>query len=445
MTRLSNLSNPDRKVRPIRIMQFGAGNFIRAFVNWMVEELNTKTHFNGDIAVVKPTKDGDYRLLKEQNGLFHVVLKGIRNNQFTTERTLINCIQTIIHPYQDWTTYLRLAENPDLRYIVSNTTESGIRFNRSDGLTDAPPDEFPAKLTIWLLRRFQHFKGRLDKTCIILPLELVPQNGELLKDCILEYASLWKLDRKFTDWIHAQTFCNTLVDRIVSGYSAEAAAELKYEKGIIDDLIVMGESYHSWVIQGPDWVKDELPFEETSLNVRFTHDLDIYRKIKVRLLNGAHTSLVPIGYLKGYRTVYEAISDRNIRSFIKEELFTEIIPTINFPPDELKVFAEDVINRFSNPTLHHKLLDIALNSTSKFVTRLLPTILDYHEKYNHLPPRLLFALAGLIKFYSGNWKNNSIPLKDEPERIEFFDKVWSKHSHSLDLLVAAVLGNEDIK
>lgn len=444
MQQLGNNSIKKRPSYPIRVMQFGGGNFLRAFTDWLIEELNERAGFGGNIAIVKPTAKGDYNALRQQDGLFHVILNGLKDGQLISQKRLIQCVSKIIHSYQEWPAYLQLAENPQLRFVVSNTTESGIRFNPKDRMEDQPPEEFPAKLTLWLYHRFQLFNGDLSKICVFLPLELVEQNGDLLKQCILQYADLWKLGTDFKQWVEAQSFCNTLVDRIVSGYPKNEAEQISKELGVEDQLLVAGEYYHSWIIQGPKHVQEELPFAKTDLNVQFADDLEIYRKIKVRILNGAHTSMVPVAYLSGARTVLEAMQNDQVRSFIEQELYHEILPTLRFPEAELKSFVRDVLDRFSNPTLQHKLADIALNSTSKYVTRLLPSLLDYYDQFGKLPPRITFSLAALIRFYSGAWQGNSIPLRDSVERLDFFKKVWQEYGADLDNLVYQVLKNTDI-
>lgn len=429
MQQVSNKTINRREKYPLKILQFGGGNFLRAFVDWMIERLNQETAFNGDVVVVKPTARGDYQALREQDGVFHVQLNGIVDGQFQSDLHLVSCIQQIIHPYQEWTTYLESAKNPDIQFIISNTTEAGIRFNPADSMKDQPANEFPAKLTQWLYHRFQHFKGSKDATCIFLPLELIPQNGEKLKACILEYATHWQLEKSFHSWMEQQVFCNTLVDRIVSGYPKEQAAEIEHTLGLQDKLLTVGEYYHSWIIQSPTSIQEALPFHETGLNVKFVEDLDLYRKVKVRILNGAHTSMVPIGYLYGARTVFDFMNDPALNNFLLQELREEILPTITeLPAEELQAFMREVLDRFRNHTLNHQLLDIALNSTSKFKARLLPTLLDYYQQHQRIPSRIAFALAALIRMYNGVWQGEPIPLKDDPQNIEVIQDVWQNHS-----------------
>ncbi len=431
MMQLNRTTSNTAKKSPERIMQFGGGNFLRAFVDWMFDILNKQTDFDGSIVVIKPTQRGDYIELKEQEGLFHVALDGVRKGSLVSEVTLVESISRVIQPYTQWEEYLELAQNPDMRFIISNTTEAGIKFSVSDTIEKKPPHEFPAKLTIWLHHRFQHFNGQKDKGCIILPCELIEQNGDVLKSTILQYASHWELGTEFIHWIEeANYFCNTLVDRIVSGYPDERSKEILKEIGYRDSLLVAGEDYHSWIIQGEDIVQTELPFSKTNLNVQFVEDSTDYREMKVRILNGAHTAMVPIGYLSGLRTVKEVMDDTLVSTFINDLLSQEIGPTLkNFPKDVVDEFIHETLDRFRNPTLKHFLISISLNSTSKFVARLLPTLKDCIKNNRQLPKRIVFALSCLFRFYQGTYNNENIALNDNPEALESFSKHWKSHQN----------------
>lgn len=436
------------KTLPIKVMQFGGGNFLRAFVDWMIQILNEETNFNGGVMVVKPTERGDYRALKAQDGLFTVVLDGIKYGEFVAEDMLVDCIQQTVNPYTEWDAYLDSAKNPDLRFIVSNTTEAGIRFNNEDRALDAPPQEFPAKLTVWLYKRFRHFGDDLSKGCIFLPCELIEANGTALKVVILQYAELWNLDKKFINWLYtANHFCNTLVDRIVSGYPSDRAVEITNRLGYDDALMVAGEHYHSWVIQGPELVEKELPFSKTNLNIEFVNDLDPYREMKVRILNGAHTAMVPVGYLAGNRLVKEVMLNQKLSEFIGNLLTSEVSKTLDFSDAVLTKFIADVLDRFRNPILKHQLISIALNSTSKFKTRLLPTFKDYFVSQQQLPKHIVFALSALICLYKGEVNNEKIALKDDDETLQFFALNWKKYLSNaieVNILVGIILSNASI-
>ncbi|PHN06307.1 tagaturonate reductase [Flavilitoribacter nigricans] len=430
--------------RPERVMQFGGGNFLRAFVDWMIDHLNKITDFSGNVVIIKPTERGDYQELRDQDGLFHVVLNGIRQGELVQEKTLVDCVSRVIHPYREWDAYLKLAEQEAMRYIVSNTTEAGIAFNETDKFADHPPREFPAKLTHWLYHRYTHFKGDPERGCVLLPVELIEQNGDELRNCILQYADHWGLEPGFATWVQEHNvFCNTLVDRIVSGYPDAEADDLQQELGFTDKLLVAGEYYHSWVIQAPEWVAREMHFDETDLEVKFVDDLTTYRIIKVRMLNGAHTAMVPVGYLSGMRSVREAVEEPHIGNYIRQLLHQEVMPTLDAPSQELRDFAQAVIDRFLNPSIHHQLISIALNSTSKYRTRLLPTLLAYQQKQGSLPPRVVLALAALTVFYKGEWLDEKIPLQDDPARLRFFEELWQKKDNDPEAISRRVLGQSE--
>ncbi|MEM6771140.1 MAG: tagaturonate reductase, partial [Bacteroidota bacterium] len=330
---------------------------------------------------------------------------------------------------------------------LDHLPDAGIRFREEPLNDEGMPVEFPAKLCLWLHHRFQHFGAGRARGCIVLPLELIEDNGAALRDAILQYAQHWGLSAAFQQWVvEENTFCDTLVDRIVSGYPTDRAAAITAATGQEDPLLVAGEYYHSWVISGPESVAHELPFAQTDLNVTFTNDLKAYREIKVRILNGAHTSIVPTGYLAGIDTVGEVMADETMASFLATVLYDEIIPSLDYPEEELKAFAADVLDRFRNPTIKHRLLDIALNSTSKFRTRLLPSLLSYQEKQGQLPQGIVRALAALIRFYRGDRNGQPIQLRDEPARIEFFQKQWAAYtagSQTLEQLVRNLLDQQE--
>ncbi len=436
------------KKLPIKVMQFGGGNFLRAFVDWMLHILNQETNFNGGVAIIKPTERGNYHALKSQDGLFTVVLDGIKNGELVADKTLVDCVQDIVNPYDEWQKYLELAENPDIRFIISNTTEAGIKFNEEDAFGDNPPKEFPAKLTIWLYHRFQYYGNDITKGCIMMPCELIENNGEALKTAILQYAEHWNLDREFVKWIYAaNSFCSTLVDRIVSGYPSDRAVQIQEELGYMDQLFVGGEYYHSWVIQGPELLQKELPFCSTDLNVEFVDDLVPYREMKVRILNGAHTAMVPVGYLAGLRFVSEVMDDSVVSGFVESLLMEETIKTLDFPEAVLQKFVQEVLDRFRNPLLKHQLISISLNSTSKFVARLLPTMTDYYVANAALPRRIVFGLSALIRFYKGEFHGKRIELKDDARVLNIFSSNWKKYDDNnlkLNILVGIILSNTDI-
>lgn len=450
MKGLNNQLVFNRTNNPVKVLQFGAGNFLRAYVNWMIEILNEKTDFQGGVAIVKPTP-GDYELLKDQDGLFNVFLRGVVDDEQKVELKLITCVQEVVSPYLNWEGYLNLAKYEDIRFVFSNTTEAGIVFNRSDSKDDIPPKEFPGKLTLWLFERYKYFSGADDKGCIFFPCELITDNGAQLKECILKYADHWKLDPDFKEWVvSANTFCNTLVDRIVSGYPEKEVERIEGALGYKDELLVSGEYFHNFFIEVSDRaVEEEIPFNKTDLNVRFVEDLEPFRAMKIYLLNGAHTSMVPLGLLTGKKVVEELMEDEELCAFIKNLLYIEIMPVIGCDVSEARSFAEDTLNRFHNPFIEHHLSDISLNSISKFRVRLLPSLKNYQYLKGRLPERIVFVFAALILFYRGNNLDNKeeIQLKDNPEFIEFFKSLWEQFNcKEIDLehLIGKVLQNENM-
>lgn len=420
---------------------------MRAFVNWMVQEMNEKAAFNAGVVVVQPIANGLIDLLNEQDGLYTLYLNGIKNGEAVSDRQVIDCIQRGINPYDDYQEYLSLADSTDLRFVISNTTEAGIAYHDADKNDNSTPKSFPAKLTALMYKRFIVFKGDKAKGLIILPCELIDRNGDKLKSFVMEYARSWGLGDAFIQWIEeANVFCNTLVDRIVPGYPKAKADELNAAQGYTDNLIVEGEQFHLWVIEGPSWIADELPTKKVGLNVVFTDNMEPYRTRKVRILNGAHTSMVPVGCLFGLATVRETIENEVTGDFVRQLIFKEICPTLDLPASELSAFAEDVLDRFRNPFLHHELMSIALNSISKFKTRVLPSILEFKKRTDELPHRLVYSLATLIAFYKGAHNGKEIILNDDQAYIDFFSSCWEKHGKgqcALGDLVSDVLSKTD--
>ena len=422
---------------PAKILQFGGGNFLRAYFDWMVELMNERTDFAGGVVVVKPTEGGHYADLIVQDGLFHVVLTGISDGALLSETRLVTCISDVVHPYANFGRFVETA-GTDITYLVSNTTEAGIRFVTEPWPLDRCAGEFPGKLTQWLYFRWQGG----GKGCHVLPLELIEDNGNQLKDCVLQYARHWELEPEFQQWVDtANRFYNTLVDRIVSGYP-DRADELCRRLGFRDKLLVAGEYYHSLIIEAPPTGIPGLPLKEAGIDVVYTEDLAPYRERKVRLLNGAHTAMVPTGYLAGLDTVGEVMNDSKMSAYLSRLLYDDIIPTLDQPEEELEAYAAAVLDRFRNPSIEHRLLDISLNGTHKFRTRLLPSLLDHRHKFNALPPGIVRALSALLVFYRGLRGAETIPLRDDADRLAFFQREWET-AQSPQQLVTAVLGRED--
>lgn len=428
MEKLLRSSIDDPPKYPLRILQFGGGNFLRAFLGWIVEILNEETEWKGSIALVKPTSFGSYEILKAQQGLYHVQLQGIREGVPASEVKRIHCVREVLNPYTDWEGFLDLAGMDTIRYIVSNTTEAGIFFDPDSGPDDRPPLSFPAKLTCWLYRRYQHFKGDPAMGCTILPCELIEANGSQLRDIILKHASAWNLEPQFRDWVkEANIFCNTLVDRIVSGFPEALAEEVWEETGYEDPMLVSAEYYHSWVIEGGEAMAACFPTTTTPVNVKFVPDLRPYRELKVRILNGTHTLMVALGLLAGVRYVHECMEDPVISQFLEEMIKNEIGPVLDMPRQEVEAFADAVITRFRNPFLCHELVSISLNSTAKFKTRVLPLLQAYQHTAKPTPQRILLAFAAFIYCFSGRGDSQGIVLKENPETYDHFRDIWKDY------------------
>lgn len=378
------------------IIQFGTGNFLRGFVEHFIHILNEKNLYDGKIVIVQPTKGGKTSIINRQHGKYNLFLRGIQNGEEICEHREINSVSRGVDPYCNYDEYLSLAENPDMRFIISNTTEAGIRFDESCNFSDRPALSFPGKLTQLLYHRYEK---KLDGF-VILPCELIDNNGDELKECVLKYAELWKLGADFIDWINNKNhFCNTLVDRIVTGYPADEAQALNEKIGYEDELLDTAEIFHLWVIQGN--YEAELPLQKAGINAIWTDNVAPYKKMKVRILNGAHTSLVFPSLLCGVETVRESLEDIQLKAYLDICLSDFILPVLG-DSQQNRDFASAVLDRFANPYIRHLWKSISLNSVSKFTARVLPTITDYTNSNKNEPKPLLFALAALIFYYKNN-------------------------------------------
>ncbi len=434
------------KTYPERVLQFGEGNFLRAFVDWQIDKMNDEADFNGSVVVVQPLENGLVDMLNDQDCLYTLYLQGVQNGQASKTHKVINSISRGINPYRDYNEYLKVAENPELRFIVSNTTEAGIAFDENDTLNGGCQKSYPGKLTAFLYHRFNTFMGDNSKGFIIIPCELIDRNGEKLKEIVLKYAEIWNLGQEFSDWINnANTFCCSLVDRIVPGYPRDTIDEVRAELGYDDNLVDVGEIFHLWVIEGPQSIKDELPIEKAGLNVKVVDDMTPYRTRKVRILNGPHTAMVPVAYLYGLETVGESVDHEVIGKYVHDVIYDEIIETLDLPHEELVEFADAIIERFQNPYVKHYLMSIALNSLSKYKTRDLPSLTEYLKRKGTLPKKLVFSLASLIEFYKGKRGEEDIQLSDDEDILELFKELWGKHDgtkEGLNKIVTSVLAYE---
>lgn len=413
------------KSYPTRILQFGEGNFLRAFSDWIVDKMNKSIGFNSGIDVVQPLPNGMVNMLNEQDGLFHVYLKGIKDGKPVQEYTLVDCINNGINPYTDFNQYQQAILNPELRFVFSNTTEAGISWDANDRLDMQPQNSFPGKVTALLYARYKTFNGDPKKGLIFFPAELIDRNGDMLKKYVLQHAENWKLETGFIQWINdANCFCSTLVDRIVPGFPKEEIHQIQQELGFEDNLVVVGEYFHFWVIEAPEWVKDEFPAEKAGLDVKFVKDMTKYREQKVQVLNGCHTGSYAVSFLSGIETVREAYENLETGEFMRELVYDEVLPVLDGTETELKSFAKKILERFKNPYIRHHWQSIALNAMSKWETRNLPTLLNYYENHGMLPQKVVFSLAAMIAYFKGEAEGKTYKVQDDQWILDFYKEAW---------------------
>ncbi len=391
-----------KKERPVKVLQFGEGNFLRGFVDYMIDIANEKGEFDGDIVLVKPIEFGSLERFRAQESQYTVSLRGIVDGEATIQNRIVTSVTDVVAAHEEYEKYSAFAKLDSLRYIVSNTTEAGIVYDENDRLDMCPPASFPGKLAKFLYERYRHFNGATDKGLVMLPVELIDDNGIHLKECVLKQADNWKLEEAFKTWLNeACIFCSTLVDRIITGYPRGEDEKLWEEWGYRDELIVTGEPFALWVIECPKDISVEFPLHKAGLPVIYTDNQKPYKQRKVRILNGAHTSFVLASFLAGNDIVLESMEDEIVFKFMKETIFDEVIPTLTLPRKDLEDFAQAVITRFNNPYVKHALLSISLNSVSKWRARCMPSFLGYVDAKGELPAHLTFSLAALMAFYKG--------------------------------------------
>ena len=412
---------------PTKVIQFGEGNFLRAFVDWIIWNTNQKTNFNAGVVVVQPIERGMVDMLNAQDGLYHVNLQGIDKGEAVDSIQMIDVINGGLNPYTQNAEFMALAEDPNIRFVISNTTEAGIAFDPSCKLEDKPASSYPGKLTQLLYHRYNHFNGDKSKGFIILPCELIFLNGKELKKCIYQYIELWQLGDGFKTWFEEAcgVYC-TLVDRIVPGYPKDTIEQIHERIGYNDNLVVKGEIFHLWVIEAPESVAAEFPADKAGLNVLFVPSEAPYHERKVTLLNGPHTVLSPVGYLSGLDTVKECVEDPEVGAFVKKVMYEELMETLNLPKPELKAFADSVIERFVNPYVKHFVTSIMLNSFPKYKTRDLPGLKTYLERKGELPKGLVLGLAAIITYYKGGFRGDvEIVPNDDAAIIDLLKNLWA--------------------
>lgn len=422
-----------RKKHPVRFLQIGEGNFLRAFVDYGIDVANEELGFDSDVVIVIPRKarkGHDKRaVFRKQDNLFTVCLRGKKNGKPYKENRVVTCIDRVLSAYDDYDAFMELAKLDTLEYVVSNTTEAGIVFVDTDKFTDEPPEHYPAKLTKFLYARWKHFKGSKESALTMLPVELIDHNGEALKKCVLRYADLWELDDKFKAWVNdVCIFASTLVDRIVPGYPRDDAEKICVELGYEDALLDQGEPFGLWVI-GDTGLKDKLNISTDKLSVEFADKIEVYKERKVRILNGAHTSMVLGAYLAGLDYVGQCMNDEAVRRQLDQSVFGEIVPTVHLSKEKAEAFARAVFERFENPFVKHALLSISLNSISKWRARVLPSLKDSLSNTGHLPKWLTYSFAALLAFYRttkagdgcliGSRGTNEYEIHDDADKLGF--------------------------
>lgn len=452
------VAHVDQTDLPERIIQFGEGNFLRGFVDWMVHETNKQGLFNGRIVAVQPTPHGKVvPKLNAQDGLYTLVLQGIEHNQQVEKYELVSSVSRGINPYENWEEILKVAESPAIEFVFSNTTEAGLTYVQEAFDPDNAPLSYPGKLTAFLYHRFRVMDGKPETGLTIIPCELVTGNGDLLKDIVNKIAKDWDLPAEFVEWLNNNNrFCNTLVDRIVPGYPKGNIEAYRSKLGYEDQLLTVGELYHLFVIDAGEQETELIPFQQAGLNVKWG-DVTPYRQLKVGLLNAPHTMMFSVGFLSGVNTVSEFMEDETLYDFVRKAIFEELIPALPFEEGYKNEFAEGVLDRFSNPFIKHQLTDIGLSGVSKFKTRVLPLLLGWADKQGHLPERMTFSLASLLFYFKPVQKSDGSMLglrhgeeyqiRDDEAVLDFFETMWNKYdgsAESVEELVAVILSEEMI-
>lgn len=448
------------KAYPVKVLQIGEGNFLRGFADWMIDRCNRQGLFEGGVAVCQPRPSGAAKLaeLREQDGLYYQWIRGLRDGRPVDELELVAVFASMVDPYAQWERFLALGEQPALEIVVSNTTEAGLVYEPSDWQPELPIRSYPGKLTALLHRRFETFGGDPAKGLLLLPCELVERNGDRLRDIVLRHAADWGLPEAFSDWVRGHNrFLNNLVDRIVTGYPAEEAETVFATQGAEDRLLNAAEPYHLWAIEGESALDERLPLAQAGLNVLWTDDLRPFQLRKVRILNGAHTLMASVGLLNGLDTVRETVEHPSYGEYVRRAIMDEIVPSVPLPEEEMRRYADEVLERFANPHVRHKLADIALNSLSKFRVRLLPTLAAYKERTGGLPPRIVHAFASLLRLYrareaaGGGFAGSRLDgepfaLRDDAAALAALAVLWGRLDRgelALDGLVADILGRTD--
>lgn len=450
MLRALNKETAVKVTRPERIIQFGEGNFLRAFVDWIISNMNEKAGFDSSVVVVQPIEKGMIEALNRQDCLYHVNLQGLEDGEVVNSYRLIDVISRAISPYADFEAFLQLAEQPEMRFVISNTTEAGIAFDPSCRLDDKPASSYPGKLVQLLYHRYQTFQGDRSKGLIIFPCELIFLNGHKLKEVIRQYIDLWQLGDDFRSWFEeACGVYATLVDRIVPGFPRKDIQQIQEKLQYEDKMVVQGEAFHLWVIEAPQSVAQEFPADKAGLHVLFVPSEEPYHERKVTLLNGPHTVLSPVAFLSGVNIVRDACQHPIIGQYIHRVMFDELMPTLNLPQEELVQFANSVLERFNNPFVDHQVTSIMLNSFPKYETRDLPGLKTYLQRKGCLPEGLVMGLAAIITYYKGGKRADGTDIlpNDALEILELLQEAWQETDYrrvAEKVLAATFIWKEDL-
>lgn len=437
---------------PVRILQIGDGNFLRAFADWQIDVANGAGLMNGRVTIAQPLERGIADLINAQDGLYTVLLRGVQGGKTVDMRRIVSCVDGCLNPYSQWDQMLACAQDATLRFVISNTTEAGIAYVEELYVAEACPQSFPAKIAALLYARFQKLGGTEASGLVFLPCELIEANGTNLRRFVLQHAEAWKLPAAFVAWVKDHNyFCNTLVDRIVPGYPAADAEKICGELGYTDKLLVAAEPFLLWVIEGPQKLADALPLHKAGLDVVWTDDLQPYRTRKVRILNGAHTASSLAAYCADLDTVQAMTEDVVVSKYLNQVMFGEIVPFVPLPETERKAYADTIMERFANPYIRHELISIALNSVSKWKVRVLPTVKDSVAAHGKAPAGLSFSLAALLNFYHGKFNaageyvgeraSGSYPIRDNPEIQTIMAEAWKTSVNDLAGLVRGLLAD----
>jgi tagaturonate reductase len=436
-----NVSVPDEEIfeLPEKVLQFGTGVLLRGLPDYFIDAANKVGVFNGRIVVVKSTSKGDTTAFDKQDGLYTLCERGFQNGKKVEEDIICSAISRVLNAHDEWGEILKCARNGELKIIISNTTEVGIQLVKDD-ISKHPPASYPGKLLAFLYERFSYFKGSADSGFVIIPTELISENGKKLESIVLELAHLNSLEDEFIEWLENNNyFCNSLVDRIVTGMPEKKIKdELEYKLGYTDDLLIMSEIYSLWAIEGDQKIKNILSFAEADEGVAIEPNIDLHRELKLRLLNGTHTLTCGLAILSGFNTVQQAMEDENFSVFIEDLMRNEIAPSIPLETDSniKQSFISKVLDRFRNPNINHHWISITLNYTSKIRLRCIPLLINHYKQSDSVPALFTLGFAAYLYFMKSVKRNNSEffalvhdkeYLIEDPSAASFYD-FWNKNS-----------------